>query len=230
MLGKRLHVVALDRIDPPSRTLWTIVGVVTDIRYRSLESRGLTIYAPFSQSPDRINEFMLRTAGADGLLISRVREHLRAINGHGAIKVDAMDDVVASIEAPWRANLALFGAFAVLTVGIACMGLYGMLAYAVVMQRREIGLRLVLGATPARIARGIVAAGARTIAVGAIIGVGATAALTPLMRSILFEVAPFDPLTLTAAPVAFAAIALAACAVPAIRAARIEPAVCLRSE
>jgi putative ABC transport system permease protein len=230
VLGKRLHVVALDRIDAPSRTLWTIVGVVADIRYRSLDSPGLTIYAPLSQSPDRINEFMLRTAGADGLLISRLRERLRAINGNGVIKVDAMDDVLASIEAPWRANLALFGAFAVLTVGIACMGLYGMLAYAVVMQHREIGLRLVLGATPARIAWVIVATGARTIAAGAIIGAGAAAALTPLMRSILFEVAPFDPLTLAAAPVAFAAIALAACAVPAVRASRIEPAVCLRAE
>jgi ABC-type lipoprotein release transport system permease subunit len=110
------------------------------------------------------------------------------------------------------------------------MGLYGMLAYAVVMQYREIGLRLVLGATPARIAWAIVAAGARTIAAGTIIGVAVAAALTPLMTSILFEVAPNDPLILAAAPVTFAAIALAACAVPAVRAARIEPAVCLRSE
>jgi putative ABC transport system permease protein len=105
-----------------------------------------------------------------------------------------------------------------------------MLAYAVLMQRREIGVRLVLGATPARIAIGVVAIGARTVVAGSIIGAAAAAALTPLMRSILFEVTPLDPLTLAVAPLMFAAVALAACAVPAVRAARIEPAVCLRAE
>ncbi len=229
-LGKRLHVIALDPIDQPRRVLWTVVGVVADIRYRSLESRGLTVYAPFAQSPDRINEFMVRTPGADAVLVSSIRERLRAINGNSAIKVEAMDDVLAVLEAPWRANLTLFSAFAVLTALIACMGLNAMLAYAVLMQRREIGVRLVLGATPARIAIGVVAIGARTVAAGSIAGAAAAAALTPLMRSILFEVAPLDPLILAAAPLMFAAVALAACAVPAVRAARIEPAVCLRAE
>jgi putative ABC transport system permease protein len=229
-LGRRLHVTALDPIDSPRRVLWTVVGIVGDIRYRSLESPGLTVYAPFAQSPDRINEFMVRTLGADAVLISSIRERLRAINGNSAIKIESMDDVLALLEAPWRANLTLFSMFAVLTALIACMGLNAMLAYAVVMQRREIGVRLVLGATPSRIAIGVVAIGARTVAAGAIIGAGAAAALTPLMRSILFEVTPLDPLILAAAPVMFAAVALAACTVPAVRAARTEPAVCLRAE
>jgi len=229
-LGKRLHVVALDPIDRPIRTIWTVVGVVDDIRYRSLDSPGLTVYAPFAQSPDRVDDFMVRTGRPDAVLVSRIRERLRALNGHGVVKIDVMDDVLASMEAPWRANLALFGAFAVLTVGIACLGLYGMLAYAVVMQRREIGVRLVLGATRARIAREIIATGARTVVPGAIIGAALAAVLTPLMRSILFEVAPSDPLTLAVAPVAFAAVALIACTVPAVRAARTDPAMCLRAE
>ena len=162
---------------------------------------------------------MVRTPGADAVLVSSIRERLRAINGNSAIKIEAMDDVVALLEAPWRANLALFSTFAVLTALIACMGLNAMLAYAVLMQRREIGVRLVLGATPARIAIGVVAIGARTVAAGSIAGAAAAVALTPIMRSILFEVAPLDPLVLTAAPLMFVAIALAACAVPAVRAA-----------
>jgi len=141
-----------------------------------------------------------------------------------------MDDVVALLEAPWRANLMLFSAFAVFTAVIACLGLHAMLAHAVLAQRRDIGVRLVLGATPARIAIGVVAVGAETVAAGSIAGAFAAAALTPLMRSILFDVAPLDPLTLAVVPLLFAAVTLAACAVPAVRAARIEPAVCLRAE
>jgi putative ABC transport system permease protein len=230
VLGKRLHIVALERMGEPSRTLWTVVGVVGDIRYRSLESPGLTVYAPVTQSPDRASEFVVRTVGGDALVVSRIRERLRAINGNGVVKIEAMDDVVLSLEAPWRANLAIFGAFAVLTVIIACMGLYAMLAYAVIVQRREIGVRLVLGATPTRIAVDIAAVGARTVAAGTIIGAAAAAGLTPLMASILFEVAPSDPFAWAAATIAFAAVAFAACAVPAVRAARTEPAVCLRAE
>jgi ABC-type antimicrobial peptide transport system permease subunit len=229
-LGKRLRVAALDRIGSARRTFWTVVGVVDDIRYRSLEARGLTVYAPFSQSPDQINEFVVRAGVLDGALLSRIRERIRTLNGNGVVTIDRMDDVLAALEAPWRANLGLFSAFALMTAAIACLGLYGMLAYAVVVQRREIGIRLALGATPARIARETLAASGQVIAAGAIVGAGAAATLAPLMRSILFDVAPFDPLTLAVAPAAFAAIAFAASVVPARRAARIDPAVSLRAE
>ena len=87
-----------------------------------------------------------------------------------------------------------------------------------------------LGVTPARIARDVVADGARVIVAGSVISVAAAVTLSPLMASILFEVKPADPLTLAAAPLLFAAIAAIACAAPAIRAARTEPAICLRSE
>ena len=98
------------------------------------------------------------------------------------------------------------------------------------MQRREIGVRLVLGATPTKIALEIAAVGARAVVAGSVIGAAAAAGLTRLMTSILFEVAPFDPVTWAAATLAFAVVAFAACAVPAVRAARTEPAICLRAE
>jgi len=164
------------------------------------------------------------------VVVFSIREHLRSLNGNGVVTIDAMDDVVAAMKAPWHANLMLFGMFAGLTVLLACLGLYGMLTYAVVLQRRDIGVRLVLGATPLGIAREVLATGARTVAVGAIIGAAFAVALTPLMKSILFNVAQFDPFTLLVAPVGFAAVALVACAVPALRAARTDPAICLRAE
>lgn len=229
-LGKRLRLMALDRRDPPARTIWTVVGVADDIRYRSLSSPGTTVYAPVAQSPERANEFVVRTSGAAMSAIAPIRERLKRLNGNGIVTIARMDQVLAGLEAPWHANLALFAVFAALSVLLAVIGLYGMLAYAVVMQRREIGVRLVLGATPARIARDVILDGSRAITAGSIIGMMAAAVLLRLMSAILFEVSAADPLTLVAAPVLFAAVALIACAIPAIRAARTEPAICLRAE
>ena len=141
-----------------------------------------------------------------------------------------MDQVVGALEAPEYTNLALFAAFAALSVLLAVVGLYAMLAYSVGMQRREIGVRLVLGASPARIARAVMIDAGRLVAGGCFIGTAAAAVLLRLISATLFEVSPADPLTLAAAPLLFAAVALAACAVPAIHAARVEPAVCLRAD
>jgi ABC-type lipoprotein release transport system permease subunit len=113
---------------------------------------------------------------------------------------------------------------------IAAAGLYALMAWSVTGQVREIGVRLVLGATPARIAMAIVADGARIIAGGAVAGVAAAALGTRLMRSLLFDVSPLDPVALCAAPVLLAIVALAATALPAVRASRTEPTVCLRRE
>jgi putative ABC transport system permease protein len=229
-IGKRLRVSWLDPIDPPARITWTVVGVVDDIRYRSLQARGLTIYAPFAQSPDRVNDFVVRTERLDGAAVARIHERLRALNDNHPVRIDVMADVLAAMEAPWRTNLAVLAVFATVTVAIACVGLYAMLAYAVTVRRREIGVRLVLGATPARVAYETIIDGARPIAAGVGAGVVIAVALTPLMRAILFDVAPADLLTLTAAPLLFVVVALAAAALPAHGAARTDPAISLRAE
>jgi putative ABC transport system permease protein len=229
-LGRRLRVAALDRTEPPTRAWWTIVGVAADIRYRTLASPGITLYAPIAQSPDRANQFVLRSSAPAAMVIGPIRSRLQTMNGNGSVTIALMEQVLRTLEAPWRANLALFGAFAGLSVVLAVIGLYGMLAYAVATERREIGVRLVLGATPGRIARDVVMDGARIIALGSVAGAVAAAVLLRLMASILFEVSPADPLTLAAAPILFAVVALIVCALPAVRASRTEPAICLRAE
>jgi putative ABC transport system permease protein len=229
-LGKRLHVTALDPTDPPGQTMWTVIGTVGDIRYRALTAPGITVYAPVTQSPDRASEFMVRASAPAAVVIPAIRSRLLALNRNGIVSVAVMDQVLRVLEAPWYANLALFAAFAVISMLLATVGLYAMLAYSVVMQRREIGVRLVLGATAGRIALDIVADGARIIVAGSLIGVAMAIALLRLMAAILFGVSPTDPLTLVTAPLLFAAVAAIACAVPALRAARTEPAICLRAE
>ena len=229
-LGKRLHVVALDRQETDVRTMWTVVGVVDDIRYRSLDSRGLTVYSPAAQSPDRTNDLIARADVLDGALIARIRDIVRSINDNSTVRLDLMEDVLHAMEHPWRANLLLFGLFAFAATAIACLGLYGMVAQAVVAQQQEIGLRLVLGATSVRILREVLSASLPTVAAGVALGIACAAGVAPLMRSILFEVAPSDPIAFALAPCLFSAVALLASIVPAVRAAKTDPAVCLRAE
>jgi len=229
-IGKRLQVAAQDRGPDAQPVFRTIVGVAADMRYRSLEAPTPTIYAPFAQSPDRIADFVIRAGVEPGALAPAVRQRMSALNGNSSITIDVMDDVVSRLETPWRSNFSLFVLLAGLTMTIAAGGLYALMAWSVTGQVREIGVRLVLGATPARIALAIVADGARIIAGGTVAGVAAAALGTRLMRSLLFDVSPLDPVALCAAPVLLAIVALVATALPAVRASRTEPTVCLRQE
>jgi predicted permease len=229
-IGKRLQVAAQDREPGAEPVFRTIVGVAADMRYRGLEAPTPTIYAPFAQSPDRIGDFMIRAGVEPAALAPAIRQRARALNGNGSVTIDVMDDVVSRLETPWRSNFSLFVLFAGLTVVLAAAGLYALLAWSVTGQTREIGVRLVLGATPARIAAAVVADGARMIAGGAAAGLAAAALATRLMESLLFDVSPLDPVALCAAPALLAIVALAATVLPAVRASRTEPSVCLRRD
>jgi len=114
------------------------------------------------------------------------------------VSIEAMEDIVSRHEAPWHANLALFGAFAILTLVIAVTGLYAMMAHTIVEQSREIGVRLVLGATPGGVAASVIAGALPIVAAGSVIGFAGAVATGRLMRSLLFGVGPLDPLSFTA--------------------------------
>ena len=229
-VGKRLQVTALNVARLPRPVWWTVVGVVGDARNREIRAAALDVYVPFAQSPYRIDTFVVRTAGASDAVTPVIRQRLRSLNGNGVVSMEAMEDVVSQHEAPWRANLALFGAFALLTVVIAVTGLYAMMAHSIAEQSREIGVRLVLGATPGGVAASVIAGAFSLVAIGGLLGLGGAAVTTRLMRSLLFGVEPLDPATLLAAPLLLALVALVACVRPAVRAARTDPAVCLRTE
>jgi putative ABC transport system permease protein len=220
-VGKRLRVAALDE--------WTtVVGVVADVRYRELTSARMDIYVSYRQSPFSSGDLMMRSGAATS--VSQIRERLRVINPQGVIRITRMADLVAIHQIPWKANLALFGIFAWLTVLLAVVGLYALLASTVVERSREIGLRLALGAGPRRIVALVLGDGARIALVGAGAGLLAAIAGGRLIRALLFETGPLDVVALSAAPIALIGVAMIACALPALRAASVDPATSLRAE
>jgi ABC-type antimicrobial peptide transport system permease subunit len=118
----------------------------------------------------------------------------------------------------------------VLALVLAAVGIYGLIAYAVVQRTREIGIRLAIGATPASVLGLVVGDGTRLAAAGVAIGLVGAFALTRLMRSVLFDVAPFDPLSIAGASVALFGVAALASWLPARRAAKIDPLTAIRAE
>ncbi|HWW87436.1 MAG TPA: FtsX-like permease family protein, partial [Vicinamibacterales bacterium] len=228
-IGKRVRAAGLDlgRSPPP---WWTIVGVVADIRYREIASAPFDVYVPFQQSWFTVGDLMIRTSARAASVAPAVRARLRQISPDGIIDVASMEQVVAAHEAPWKANLLFFTLFAGLTMLLAVVGLYAMLASSVAEQWREIGVRRALGASDRRIVRDVLMDGTRIAIPGALAGAVACVVTSRFMGALLFEVRPVDPLTLGGVAIAVLTVTLIACAFPAWRAARVDPAVCLRAE
>ena len=219
-VGKRLWVAALDE--------WsTVVGVVADMRYRELRTARFDVYVSYRQSPFSAGDVMVRVGSSAA--IPQIRDRLRAINPQGVIRITPMDDLVAIHQTPWKANFALFGVFAWLTVLLAIVGLYALLASTVAERAREIGVRLALGAGTRRIVGLVLGDGVRIALCGIAAGMLTAFAGGRLMRALLFETSPFDAIALAAAPIALITVAIAACTIPAFRAARVDPAITLRS-
>ncbi len=141
-----------------------------------------------------------------------------------------MEEVLGREAAQRRLGMILLTAFAVLALLLASLGIYGVLAYFVAQHRNEIGVRLALGATPARILLLVLRKGMALTLLGVAIGLAAAFVLTRLMTSLLFGVKAVDPLTFAIVPVLLAIVALLACWIPARRAAKVDPMVALRYE
>jgi len=141
-----------------------------------------------------------------------------------------MADLVAASTSGTRFQGTLLGAFASIALLLAAVGIYGVMAHAVARRTREIGVRMALGAARGDILRLVVGHGMRLAAAGITLGIGGALALTRLLRAQLFGVAPTDPATFVCVTLGLAAVALAACWLPARRATRVEPLSALRAE
>jgi putative ABC transport system permease protein len=137
---------------------------------------------------------------------------------------------VDSSLAERRFSMLLLALFATLALGLATIGIYGVMAYFVTQGTRELGIRMALGASPRDILVLVVGQGAGIAAAGLVLGLVAAFAFSRSMESLLFGVSAIDPLTFTAVPLVLALVAVLACYVPARRAAKIDPTVSLRSE
>jgi putative ABC transport system permease protein len=137
--------------------------------------------------------------------------------------------VDATLAQP-RFQTLLLGLFSGLALTLAAVGIYGVISYSVIQRTHEIGIRMSLGAQPGQVLRLVMGQGAKLALAGIAVGIAAALALTRLMRSLLFEVNPADPLTFAAIAALLVAVALAACYIPARRAMRVDPMTALRYE
>jgi putative ABC transport system permease protein len=227
-LGKRIQ---LGEANSPWRS---VVGVAANVRHSGLDAEvRQQFYVPERQWPWADNQMVLvvRTHGEPAALASAVRRAVTSIDPSQPIaRMATMDQVVATSTAQRQLALTLFAAFGIAAVLLAAFGIYGVLAGSVAERTPEIGLRSALGATPADIVAMVLRQGARLAALGVVLGLAGALALTRFLRTLLFGIAPTDPVTLGAVAVVLVAVALAACFVPARRAVRVDPITALRAE
>ena len=211
----------------------TIVGVVDDVKQISLDGEANPqVYVPVGQFGYPSLTFLVRASGGNPTAAATlVRKAVREVNPSATINdVRTMESVVSVSLARQRFQMTLIGTFAVLALVLATVGLYGVLALIVGQRRREIGVRLALGATPRAVVRMLLGEGARVAAVGVVLGLAGALALTRVLQSLLYGISSTDAATFAAAAVFVAAVALVATWMPARRAARVDPRAALASE
>ena len=231
-IGQRLVVpmMTFGRETPPVRE---IVGVARQVRQRPDElAPPPQIYVPIDQNAWYQASLIVRPDdGQRATLLGSVRTALARVDGGRPIaRVRTLDEIASQATARPRFRAVLVGSFALLALTLAMVGVFGVLAYSVEQRTREFGVRIALGASAGSVLRLVLSSAVRVIATGAVIGLGAAAALTRSISTFLFGVQPLDPITFVFVPVVLVATAAIAVAVPAWRAARVDPVVAFRSE
>ena len=224
-LGK--HV----RMGPNPTGPWTtIVGVIGDVRHGGLEEVPQPeLYITYLQGPPIGPFIVLRTIGDPAQITETVRSEARRIDKNLPIyDMRTMTTLRSESVSTRRFVLLIVGAFGLLALGLAAIGVYGVMSLIVSERTREVGVRLALGAQPAELLRMIVGQAARLAGIGVVIGIAAAALITPLMDSQLYGVRAFDPATFVVVPLLLLSIAALAALVPARKAMRIDPLAALR--
>jgi predicted permease len=222
------------RLGPPDAAPRTIVGIVGEVRHQGLDATpNYQVYVPQAQWvwAESAMTLVVRVAGDPLLLAMPIRAVLAELDPSQPVAdVRAYADIVAATTATRRVSAWLLAGFAAVALTLAVIGLYGALGVLVGQRKHEIGVRMALGASAADIARRIVGQGMRPSMVGLLLGMATAGLLAGEIRSQLFGVSELDPMTFAVAGVVLVAAALLACAVPALRASRINPVTALRAE
>jgi putative ABC transport system permease protein len=215
--------------EPPMRE---IVGVVEDVKQSGPASDAdPTVYAPLAQSPFDSVFIAARTENDPASIVSAARQQVASLNKNVPVyHVKMLDQYFADSVAEPRFISLLLGSFATLAVLLACLGVYGVVSYAVVQRTHEIGIRMALGADGGSVVRSVLSRGMRLAVIGVAIGLAGSFALVHLLSSQLFGVRATDPLTFACAALALLGVAALASYIPARRAAEVNPMAALRNE
>jgi putative ABC transport system permease protein len=226
-VGKRLKLTG-------SKEPWrTVVGVVKDIRERGLLlDMKPAVYVSVNQVDSPSPYYLIaRTAQDPASVINALRGAVWAVDSERPVSlIRTMDQLMEQNVADRARPMMLLGIFAGLALVLACIGVYGVLAYSVAQRTREIGVRMALGAGPGDVTWMILGRGLKLSAVGLIAGAALAGILGILLRTLLFGVTPAAPLVYAGTAASLIVVALAACVIPAQRAARVDPVVALRDE
>jgi putative ABC transport system permease protein len=209
-----------------------VVGVSATAKIRSLgEAPRPLVYRPFSQAYTASLTMVAKTSiDAERTALDLMAATREVDPDLWIWRIKTMARHLGIVLLPARLSAVALSAFAGLAVALACIGLYGIVSYSVSQRFREVGIRMSLGADASKIVRMLMAGGLRLVALGAVLGIGASLAAAPTLASLLFGVHPTDVVAFTAMPLVLMTVAVVAAYIPARRASRIDPVRAVRSE
>jgi predicted permease len=227
-IGRQLRAAGAMPNDPS----YTIVGIVSDMRREGLEREPIAqIFWPQLQRPVAAMDLVVRTVTAPAALASAIREQIRSVDSRAAVfHVSTLDDRLDESLAPRRFQSSLLAMLAAIGLGLAAVGIYGVMHYSVTLRTAEIGIRMALGAPAGNVVGMVVRQGLTMAVAGLILGVAGALAITGIFSRLLFGVTPTDPATFTTVIGLIGAVTVLACCIPARRAVRIDPLSALRHE
>jgi len=228
-LGRRFR---MDGPDAKPENDKMVIGVVRDAKYTGLkERRWPAAYLAYSQEPAYLWDFAVRFSGDAQFTVSAVRQAIHEVDPRLPVTdAGTLGEQVDRSVVDQRLTAQLSGFFSLVALFLACMGIYGLMSYAVVHRTNEIGIRAAFGAQPGQILRLILRQGFVLAAFGVAVGIGLAFLVTRFLGSLLFGVQPLDPATFVGVALLLALTALAACYIPARRATRVDPLAALRYE
>jgi hypothetical protein len=236
-IGARIRLGLLERVPPPVLTDGgppdlTVIGVVADTRNAGVRSEpSPAVLIPYTAiaPPDRI--LAVRTTADPALLVSTLRSEVRRIDPEQPLgRPFTLAEVLGRQVVQPRFTMALFTAFATIGLLLAAAGIYSVLSFHVARRTQELGVRMALGAPRRHVLALLLGMGARLVGAGIVVGVIASVAAMRLLRSQLYAVTPTDPVAYVVVTGILCVVALAACYLPARRAAAVDPIVALRTE
>jgi len=236
-IGRRMHFPQdiRDLLKTDEHTRWfSVVGVVRPVHTADVEGSGNPVgayYLPYAQNVQRGYALAIKTTGDTGPILRAVRTRFAAIAPSLALfDVHTMEERGDLALASRRASLTLAMFFGCLALFLSGVGIYGVLAYLVTQRQREIGIRAALGCTAGGVVKLVVGEAAWLLGAGLLVGAAGSVALRSVVAGQLYGVKPLDPLVMSAVVLTLAVVGLAACALPARRATRVDPVTALREQ